>query len=305
MSDRGAQRRCVLGFTLVELLVVIAVIAILLAILLPAVQQAREAARRNGCVANLHQLILAAHNYESRAGALPPGAALHELSRNASYGWRVSILREIDEAALLQTVGPRGDGGIDNKQQRVPALFICPSAEPPAEGMTGHSHYEGVAGYCPTDEGRWADLDPLFYGDACTNGVFYPGTEVPLAWITDGASQTLAFGERVYQIRDAWTQGATWNGRSEIEELRMHATRNVRYPINASPDRFGYFAGDSAAPAGASRSLKQNDLYFGSVHPGGAVFAVCDGSARFLTEEIDVNLYRDMATRAGDVTSDD
>src|SRR4051812_42419783 len=102
------------GFTLVELLVVIAIIGILVGLLLPAVQSAREAARRNSCSNNLHQLGIAIHNYHDRNRAFPPGAYLHLNEDVSGISWRVLILNEIEESTLYNDVKPLADGGASN-----------------------------------------------------------------------------------------------------------------------------------------------------------------------------------------------
>ncbi|MGL4513010.1 MAG: DUF1559 domain-containing protein [Lacipirellulaceae bacterium] len=292
------------AFTLVELLVVVSIVGVLVALLLPAVQSAREASRRSACANNLHQLAVAAAAYESREGLLPPGSRLHERRASEGVGWRVLILPELEEGDLYDAIGPRDDGGFDNKEPvaGLPHVFTCPSAPaPPGEfGGWGWSSYDGVAG-AGTSEGGIRDLKNTIYGDVFEDGLYYPESRVRHAQIVDGSSHTLAVGERAY--RDwisQWVVGAIWTGGSNrIEEIAMHATRNVRYPLGGPPEAFGYFARDPDLPAGTTATLLRNDLYFGSHHPGGAHFALADGAAQFFSEGIDVNLYRDMATRHG------
>ena len=101
--------------------------------------------------------------------------------------------------------------------------------------------------------------------------------------------------------------GATWvgsvnGGVRTGEEVRMKATKNVRYPINADPERFGYWGLDPNAPAGADKSLKQNDFYYGSLHPGGAHFTMADGSVQFMHEDMELTVLQHLATRGGGET---
>lgn len=282
---------------------VIAIVAVLLAILLPAVQQAREAARRSACTSHLKQLIAAMHNYESQHEVLPPGARLNH-SPGLGVSWCVLVLPFLEEQTTYDRVSPSLTGGYDVQDVRVPELFVCPSAEPAPPEANGGSHYDGVAGSCQTDDGTW-DLDDWLYGSVCIDGVFIAGREIGVREVTDGTSKTLAFGERDYLVNfDQWVPGSRWVGPSpldlgKVEEVRMFAMRNVRFPVNGSPSVSGYFGLDSTAPPNADKSLKPNDFSFGSVHPNGAMFAYVDGSVRFHSDGMDINLLRDLATRNG------
>jgi prepilin-type N-terminal cleavage/methylation domain-containing protein len=310
------------AFTLVELLVVIAIIAVLVGLLLPAVQSAREAARRMSCANHLKQLLVATHLYESRHKVLPPGSRLNDLQEWAGVSWRGIVLDGIEETALQDFIGLQDDGGCANSfPTHVPDVFICPSSPErpinngpfdPAtltdfqlDGLNhGWSSYAGVNGSGATPEGIW-DLINTFNGDLYIDGVLYPGSKVKFSQVTDGTSQTFALGERVYGVT-RWDQlliGAVWDGppgpTRRISEVRSCATKNIRYPINADPNQFGYDPRDTAAPPGANKSLKFNDYYFGSHHPGGAHFAMTDASVHFLRDDIDINLYRALGSRNG------
>ena len=289
------------GFTLVELLVVIAIISILMGLLLPAVQAAREAARASACRNNLRQQAIALHLFESRAGALPPGAALTPQKQQDGVGWRVLVLPQLEEQALYDQIAPQPDGTMTNKDATTPTIYICPSSSHSSAAAEGRSHYAGISGSGASEEAVW-DLDNTFYGDVYTDGVLYPGSQVRYSQITDGTSQTLAIGERTYMTDhpvNLWMIGAVWTGRREIDEILTKSSKNVRFPINAPPEEFGYFQGDPNRPSAVRGELKQNDFYFGSPHPGGAHFSLADGSVRFFAEDLDLNLYEDLATRNG------
>ena len=290
------------GFTLIELLVVITIIGVLLALLLPAVQAAREAARRSACLNHLHQQATAALNHESNHGVLPAGARLHDRKGRNSVGWRVLVLPELGESTLYDAIGPQPDGGYANSEpagQSLPEVYVCPSAPSNSAdtGSWGWSSYAGVAGGGQSEAGVW-ELDNFFYGDAFRDGALPPGEAVRIGQVTDGASHTLLIGERAYLTGyHQWVVGSRWHGRREIEELEQHAVKNARYPINADPNRFGYFRGDKTKPPSAPDTLKPNDFYYGSHHPGGAHFALVDGSVRLLATDTELDLFRDLATR--------
>ncbi|QDT68928.1 hypothetical protein MalM25_18540 [Planctomycetes bacterium MalM25] len=309
----ATKRRSAPAFTLVELLVVIAIIAILIALLLPAVQAAREAARRSTCLNQLRQQALALLNYESTHGRLPAGAQLHDEPRRPSLGWRAHALPFLEENDLYEAIEPNDQGGFSGPDGpfKQPKVFVCPSAPlgpgevstEPGRGLLWSS-YAGIAGSGQTDDGVWPGLDDLFSGPVFRDGALPPGKGVRLGQVTDGTSQTIVIGERAYFTGfQYWIIGSIWNGTSnpvrQVREITFHAVKNVRYPINGAPDTFGYFRGDSTKPAGAIDTLKPNDFYLGSHHPGGAQFALVDGSCRFLVNDTDLTRLQDLATRDG------
>jgi type II secretory pathway pseudopilin PulG len=287
------------ALSLVELLVVVAIISILLAILLPAVQAAREASRRGECATHLQQQILAALNYESRHKRLPPGSREHQRQNQEGVSWRVLILPFTEGDAAYAALSPSDDGGYTgNKATVPPAIYRCPSVDrPPADGVTmSPSDYEGVAGAGATEQGR-RDLEDDRCGDMYLDGVFYPESNTRIAEITDGTSHTLALGERTYWLH-VWVDGAIWV-KSSKKEVCMRATRNIRWPLAADHNHFGYYVFDPEAPAGAPKTMLLNDLEFNSNHHSIVPFAFADGSVHMIAKDIDLTVLRELATRNG------
>lgn len=296
-ADRGNN----VGFTLVELLVVITIIGVLLGLLLPAVQAAREASRRSRCANNLHQMGVAIQNYHAQHGSFPSGANLHVLEWQPSISWRVMILPYLEETTVYEQIHPTADGGADDwtaRSQEIGTL-ICPSAPPPIQGAAHISHYSGVSGAGRSDHRITLEHDSC--GDIYTDGVFYPNSHTRIAKIEDGTANTLAIGERTYIFRD-WMSGAEWVD-TPPSQICTGAASNVRYPINADVNQFGYYVGDGDAPASANLSLLLNDLFFGSNHPGGAQFCMADGSVHMLHDTIDFTVFGDLSTIAGSETA--
>jgi prepilin-type N-terminal cleavage/methylation domain-containing protein len=289
------------AFTLIELLVVVAIVSLLIGLLLPAVQAARESSRRSQCTSHLRQQMLAALNFESRHNQLPPGSREHRRQKQEGVGWRVLVLPFLEETSA--GVSPDDEGGFSGDKRMVPpSVFICPSADRPRpDGATfTPSDYEGVAGAGQTEESR-RDLEDNNCGDVYIDGVFYPESHTRIAEITDGTTHTLAIGERVY-ILHVWTDGAIWI-RSPSKELCMRSTRNIRWPLAANRDQFGYFVDDRDAPADAARTMLLNDLEFDSNHSSGVPFALADGSVHMIDKSIDLSVLRELASRNGQETS--
>ena len=119
--------------------------------------------------------------------------------------------------------------------------------------------------------------------------------------IKDGTSHTLAIGERTYML-DGWIHGARWTG-TPYTGMCEYSSNNITYPINASHQEFGYFINDPNPAATGPNWMMENDLYFGSQHPGCANFCFADGSVHSLSEAIDFTVYQDLATISGGETT--
>ncbi len=191
------------GFTLIELLVVIAIIAILVALLLPAVQQAREAARRSSCKNNLKQLGIAMHNYHDTHTVLPP-LSNQGLGTNAAsvYSWTIHILPYIEQSALYDSINAQGKGtGLPEAfsawtfvgQQSSIASLLCPSDVTPTAFTNGPLSYKASVG------------DHIFQNDgtAITRGVFRRNGRTKFRDITDGLSNTAMMAEVVMGAADS------------------------------------------------------------------------------------------------------
>ncbi|MCO6043218.1 DUF1559 domain-containing protein [Aeoliella sp. ICT_H6.2] len=293
------------AFTLVELLVVITIISVLIALLLPAVQMAREAARRSQCQNNLKQIGLAMHEYHNARGALPPGMMMHAKRNLPSVSWRVLLLPYSEQQALYDDIGvveDPSDNFYGGAQNRLPGtyqqvLYLCPSAPRP-EGEFKAAHYAGVAGEVNAAD-TW-DLEDTRCGDVRRNGLLFPDSRVRISHITDGTAHTLLVGERLYVFRD-WLYGGDWTGSvPNYTKVCMGSSKNIVYPLNASHDEFGYNLEDRNVPDGGARTMLLNDLEFASQHPGGVQFLLADGSVQWLNDYISLPVLYAMASRNGE-----
>lgn len=308
MSLRSRRR----GFTLIELLVVIAIIAILIALLLPAVQQAREAARRTQCKNKLKQWGLAIHNYHDVFNKLPIGAmGLNNSAATPSnnLGMHVRLLPYIDQAPLYNqfnlnvfyTTAPNAALMTQSFE-----LLHCPSSREDDRKESSNVnaanwtlHYAGVAG--PKGP-RPAPLTGNYphvgntttdHGGVAQGGMFFRNSNLGFKDVTDGLSNTLAMGELSGETNPAsgcgsvyrpWTQGAS-NGGAGVAN---YSCRNVARQISR------YQCWQSGV---ATRLF--SDAQFSSQHVGGTHFLMGDGAVRFVSENIDFTLYQGLATRDG------
>ena len=290
------------GFTLVELLVVIAIIGMLVALLLPAVQAARESARRMQCTGNLKQLAQAMHGYQQSFKILPP-AGLKRGSpkvRNSPGAWTfpasgfVSVLPYLEETALYEAWDFKVASVFEPNltlTKRLLAVHRCPStnlelqgASPSCADRASPSSYALSTGTLYRGETGLSDPDyELLHNGAFV--MFGPGFyQVGIDDISsaDGSSNTLLLGEMDYGLSnyadDCYPGGLTqWA---------------VAYPGMALASTSGVFNAHE-------QMTKQEYQTFRSEHPGGANFAMCDGSVRFIDEEIDAKMLNALATRAG------
>ena len=274
------------AFTLIELLVVIAIIAVLIALLLPAVQQAREAARRTQCRNNLHQVGLALHNYHDAHGCFP---AAFYAGPNATYsgtdgsGWGsgASLLPLVDEAALYNAINFNLAIGADaNATARTGKLqqFICPSDRSPETVTTGGTVQAAISvssyvGCCGTT--------CMHHHPSDGDGMMFHNSRVRIRDVRDGTSNTIAYGERCY----TQTVQGTWVG--SVPSSNENACRTAGHSEHGPND-----------PTNHEDS-------FASVHEGGAHFLFADGQVRFLSENIDLTAFRALTTRAANELIDD
>jgi prepilin-type N-terminal cleavage/methylation domain-containing protein len=307
------------GFTLVELLVVIAIIGVLVALLLPAVQAAREAARRMQCTNNLRQLALSLHSFHDANSTFPrqpsPGG-------NTGISWLCYVLPYLEQKSLADQFNPSlasyASGQNANRvlgRYKIPG-FYCPSYIEQRSGstiddVTGFGlayaiHYVGNMGPITTGlsasstyNGTGYAFNPSTQGLLACEGIlpFHPvivssnpvtPDGVRIAMISDGTSNTLMVFEVAWKGLElspgsfrAWVRGISWNGDSTGAKNVQNAMNTVRYN-------------------GASN---YNSVSMGSNHSGGCSAGMADGSTRFLNRNIDLNsILLPMASRAGGET---
>lgn len=304
------------GFTLVELLVVIAIIGILVALLLPAVQKARESAQLMQCKSNMRNIALALHNYHSAKQTFPVGFD-KQPNREEAWAWSTHSLPYLEETALYEQLGVGKQrladffiqNGSNPDMMRIAetplSIFRCPTdTSPPllagtdggsGGGFARHfrgnntpegyepptSNYMGLKGLfdggCNPDRPigkylpKWKPGDGDKWKPHCNNnGIFYGGSKVRIGKITDGTSKTFLLGER-----DEFAKAGTYIG--------------VRNP--PGPEMWGTYMviGRVSVPLNMPKTGAHNTSTegFSSAHGGGANFAFCDGSVRFISEDID------------------
>ena len=315
------------AFTLVELLVVIAIIAILIALLLPAVQAAREAARRIQCNNHIKQIALAFHNYADVHQRFPPGA-FPGIPGNAIYSgtggsWYVSILPFVEQSGLYdqidienppsRTVDQTLINGVKLAQinlsiSRCPTDdFISPFDQPDTDLLLAMSSYAGnrgtmirQGGYCSQfsqeirpllhrvsqdfnpSVGRLANVWSDCVDEASCSGIMgNAGYGAKISEIKDGTSNTLAVGEILAECRgDTWTWPVSmWRYNSHVNNTLTNAPIN----FDSCPPHNNNPCGKTEPP---DTSLVE--WGFKSKHPGGMNAGLCDGSARFVSDTIDL-----------------
>jgi len=307
------------GFTLIELLVVIAIIAILVALLLPAVQQAREAARRSQCKNNLKQFGLAFHSYLDVHRAFPPGTIGSNSQANIACFW-LGLLPFIEQTPIFSQYQFVHNGQNSTTNRNLLAslrsnIFFCPSS--PLQRYTHitsqvpHAPQPTYAGIAGIVDSRAIQVER---GLVNGNGVLPPNKAVKIAEVTDGTSNTIMMGEQsdfgfdtngtAREMRSSgvfsFTAGSngngtpgeatTWNG------AHVYQTTCIRYPINhkAYTTNRGLGIGNTSDLTLGGEANKPIQ----SIHPGGAHVLLCDGSVRFANQNMQFEMFKDLCQRA-------
>ena len=321
------------GFTLIELLVVIAIIAVLMSLLLPAVQQAREAARRTQCRNNLKQIGLALHNYHGALQVFPPGYVDRNGNPNLTpdndlgpgWGWATFLLPYLDQSNVYDQINVNQAIGTGMNTQV--SLTSLPALQCPSDGQqdpfaaydssfstpiatVAHSNYVANNGWIECFGGAGGNPQPGPFADGLAGtfgqagvGMFWRNSRVSVARVKDGLSNTIAVGER-----SSNHSPSTWTG--AIPGGRCPAWMAVQPPSPYSPppgpayDNADF--GEALVLAHANASHLPNadfpifdpDVFY-SFHSGGCHFLFGDGSVRFISTYVDGFTYQHLATIAG------
>ena len=291
------------AFTLVELLVVIAIIGLLVALLLPAIQAAREAARRSMCASNMRQLGLATHNFDSAFRFLPPSNLWRDTYNDdrsikllgvapaTGHSWFIFLAPFVEQANLAnkydRLCDSRSNANQDARLTFLP-LLQCPSTAETSQTDQFTAAPYGVVEGGISDYTTVTRVDPALSGNVSPLGLLQPRMISTLASVADGLSNTLAFGE------DTSRQAAYVTGRRRISG----------FPVSMWADGVdsmiltGHTADGTAAPGPCPVNCSNRaGLY--AFHPGGINVVFADGSTRFLEETIDLRALVKLVTKAG------
>jgi prepilin-type N-terminal cleavage/methylation domain-containing protein len=311
------------GFTLIELLVVIAIIAVLIALLLPAVQQAREAARRTQCKNNLKQLVLAIHNYHDTMNIMPIGAMSNTIGGNGFTGgqmgvestWAIMILPYLEQAPLYNLISgvaapmnavPESSQALSDATNKSIGAFACPtdpsSGKKTAQwGLVDQNdgiciNYAGSCGNTPFTGGTWTST-------TSNQGIFYPLSNTRMGDVTDGTSNTFLLGENLL-VPDNTSSERDWHGR-----MYRGSWQGVLFHSSAPPNTTAADVMIRCQPStpvntvpctsGAGSNLV---MYSRSLHTGGAHFGLADGQIRFISNNISTQTFQALGTRNGGET---
>jgi prepilin-type N-terminal cleavage/methylation domain-containing protein len=315
------------GFTLVELLVVIAIIGVLVALLLPAVQAAREAARRMSCNNNLRQMALATHNFENTYQRFPsvgPNDGVTGVQSQNAFSVQAQILPFVEAANLQNLIDfkqplMQGSGGSQtinplqqNAARTVVKIYLCPS-----DGFTPT--------YTSSNSAEWAGNSYMVnsgtgvpnwgFDKTDLDGLVWYGSEMGFAGVTDGTSNTLLYSEAI-RGNDITTNSAT-----PVDRRRQHVSfgggpQQLTDAKCASPTRWGGSRGSSwiwgrefnsafntyLTPNSKTPDCAENGRgWFAarSFHPAGVCYCAVDGSTRWASDNIDLVVWRALSTRSG------
>ncbi|ADB16103.1 protein of unknown function DUF1559 [Pirellula staleyi DSM 6068] len=300
-SQATANRR---AFTLVELLVVIAIIGVLVALLLPAVQAAREAARRMSCSNNLKQLGIAMHNYHDTLGTFPSGW----ISTNGA-GWSALILPQIEQTNLYNSLDFNATnswsatGPNRTACETLIAGYRCPSMAAATKedfnGIAGRvpASYRGVASSTADCDDPGGSISGRHMESADLEGILFGNSGVRFGDITDGTTNTFMIGE-------SWHDSAFNQDNNSADFWYIGSPQ-----IKNNQTEYSEFVGSTAVPMNSRKIATTNghykELSYTSYHPGGAMFCLADGSVRFVSYTINLATYKALGSRNGGETIGD
>jgi prepilin-type N-terminal cleavage/methylation domain-containing protein len=311
MVQKGVSRSTRQAFTLVELLVVIAIIGILVALLLPAIQAAREAARRSECSNHLKQIGIALHNYHDTYGRFP-SLEIHTEAflrgdnndwGNSTGNWMLFLLPFIEEQAAYEEVDFKvrwdatGDTGINNKDavRRKYETYLCPS-HPEQDKVSGNGfdahivHYFGVYGSMDPPGGRarqrWGCRSCSDSGNNSQGrGIMYYNSGTTMAQVLDGTANTIIVTEvRGYTPASASAVSTPRDGRGMRWEI---GSGTYLQPINGV---------DAGSPGGNCGGCRWENA--ASFHPGGIQVTMADARVKFISENTDSTVFRVLGAMA-------
>ena len=345
------------GFTLVELLVVIAIIGILVALLLPAIQAAREAARRSDCINRIRQIVLAAHSFEGAKKRLPSHGDVWRVTEGGAERWAGGLstlgrlLPYMEEQGVQNLVHQDKDWQhIDNRPAlQTPLPFLrCPSGKNmeitsigqyatglPLQQSNLKSHYVANMGARPGPNKNtafpgdgcggarvmWNWPEETYFQYACSrasdaswssggtaiNGPIICAGKINLGHVSDGTSKTIMYGEMSWDVgvQEMWLVGSTTRMIDDFVRSAngvVYNIKNIRWGINQK--RYTDEEGNLPEPRSLADDPNSDfapltETSLGSYHPGGAHVGMCDGSSRFLNDNVDVErVLRPLASRA-------
>ncbi|WP_437227500.1 DUF1559 domain-containing protein [Planctomicrobium sp. SH661] len=317
-----------MGFTLIELLVVIAIIAVLIALLLPAVQQAREAARRTQCKNNLKQIGLAIHNYLDVYSTLPIGARVGTARTgcNASaqgINWRAAILPQLDQGNLTNSISfqntffPTCPGFNTALGSLSLPVYLCPSSTvgpfvaPTGSGTPTNTsnkvmiiQYVGISGADADPAGRPGTCKSSLRGTVCDNGPLRPNQVTKLRDLTDGTSNVMVVAEQSGRVGTEVISSNYFGGWAGGGEYPTGAGSTVAtLPTTGSPNFYHngltvvrYRPNSNSPTVGFSSQSYETNTILNSHHVGGIQSLFGDGSVHFISENIDMETLRRLAS---------
>ncbi|APW63950.1 DUF1559 domain-containing protein [Paludisphaera borealis] len=301
------------GFTLIELLVVIAIIAVLIALLLPAVQSAREAARRIQCTNNLKQIGLACHNYHESRGALPGADMVFNKTELSALSMLLPMMEQTNAYNSINFDFGYNDPNNTTAMFTVVSGFVCPSDQSdPLPALGGQTNYMADMGSGIV----WQESIGGNAGLPVPNGIFHGNSATRFAAITDGLSNTGMFAERVMAdgntaqvspVSDVFfsplapttvDQAYQMCQAVDITNLQNQFPLFMGAPWLCGQHIFQHISPPNGRSCGFFVALRAT-MPPSSFHPGGVNLLLADGSVRFVKNTIDLATWRALGTMGG------